>query len=75
MNTTENIASRLTFIANNSPENYGYKRACIEAADRLNQLHNALGELIEDNQNINHNCNDSYCPIMNARQVYCLGAE
>ena len=75
MNTTANIASRLTLLANNAIDNSSYKRLCIEAADRLNVLYNALGSLIEDSERADHNCGDLYCPIMIARQVYCLGGE
>lgn len=75
MNTTANIAAHLTFIANNLPVNSAYRRISIEAADRLNELYNALGDLIEDTQHVGHNCLDNYCPVMKARKVYCLGAE
>ncbi len=75
MNTTEALASRLTLFAANIPINSAYRRTCTEAADRLGVLHQALGDLIEDSQHVNHNCVDTYCPVMKARQVYCLGRE
>ena len=75
MQTTNNIAARLTTIGNNIIGNSALKNICIEAADRLLLQHNALGELVEDSQNAGHHCKDEYCPVMQARQVYCLGAE
>ncbi len=74
MNSTAIIASHLTFIANNMSGNSATKRTCIEAADRLNALYIALGDLLSDKENVNHNCGDDYyCPVLNARRVYCLG--
>lgn len=74
MNTTMNIASRLTFIANNI-QNSAYKRVCIEAADRLGILYGALGELIDDSQHAGHNCGDEGCPIIKAQKAYYMGIE
>lgn len=75
MQTTNNIAVRLTTIGNNIIGNSALKNICIEAADRLLLQHKALGDLVEDSQYVEHHCKDEYCPVMNARQIYCLGAE
>lgn len=75
MNTTHNITARLTLIANNAPDVSGYKRVCIEAADRMIVLHAALGALIEDAERADHNCGSMDCPIMIARHIYSLGID
>lgn len=73
VNTTANIISRLTLLGNNTRESAAFKRTCLEAADRLNILHNSLGDLLEDVEDADHNCGDAYCPVFKARQTYCLG--
>jgi hypothetical protein len=73
MRTTANIAHRLTMFGNNAPPDSPYRRICIEAADRLNVLHVALDDLMQDRQHIDHSCKDLYCPVARARQVLCLG--
>lgn len=75
MNSTENIMSRLTMFANNAKEAATYKRTLLEASDRLGLLQHALGELIEDKQYINHDCQDNYCPLDNAVKVFCIGKQ
>lgn len=74
MNTTAVIVAKLTLIANNAPGNPPYKRICIEAADRLNTLHKALGTLLEDKQYA-CGCGSMDCPVMAATRAYCLGGD
>lgn len=70
---TQHLISRLTLLGDNARESAAFKRICLEAADRLRLLQTSLGDLLDDVQYVEHVCNDDFCPIMRARQIYCIG--
>lgn len=72
-NSTENIAARLRTIGNNIQGSSSLKKVCIEAADRLMGLHEVVGDIIQDEKRIDHECADPYCPVKRGEEYYYMG--
>lgn len=73
--STANLAMRLSSLASLGEEGENNKNLFSEAAHRLVLLQDTLGEMIDDRQLVDHSCKDAYCPVLKARQIYCLGKK